>query len=308
MNPTAPLRVSRIAITVMFVTVAAAGALAHRFSDWSSPVNLGPTVNSDTFDVCPLISRTGLSLYFGSTRPGGFGGVDIWVSRRESESEPWGLPQNLGPEINTPAFENCPLITPDGHSMIFLSDRPGSQGLDLYVASRRKKSDDLAWEAPVPLAAVNSSFNEMPGSVYEDEDTGDFVLYFSSDRPGGAGGHDVYMTRTGEDGRLRPPTLVAELSSPARDIFPTVRKDGKEVFLSSDRTGTVGSLDLWVATRDDAEARWNRPENLGATVNTAALEQRSTLSRDARSLIFATSREGNFELYEMTRSRDRPRD
>jgi hypothetical protein len=51
-------------MTVMFVTVSTAGALAHRFSEWSPPVNLGPTVNSDTFDVCPFITRTGLSLYF----------------------------------------------------------------------------------------------------------------------------------------------------------------------------------------------------------------------------------------------------
>ena len=308
MNPTAPLRVSRLAITMTFVSVAAAGALAHRFSDWSPPVNLGPTVNSDTFDVCPFVTRSGLSLYFGSTRPGGFGGVDMYVSRRESTSEPWGPPENLGPEINTPYFDNCPLITPDGHALIFLSDRPGSQGLDLYVASRRKKSDDLAWRAPVPLTAVNSAFDELPGSLYEDEDTGDLVLYFSSNRPGGPGGDDVYTSRTGEDGKLLPPTLVAELSSPARDLFPTVRKDGKELFLSSNRAGTFGSLDLWVATRKHARADWSVPQNLGVTVNTAAFEQRTTLSRNGRSLIFSTSRDGNFELYETTRSREQSPD
>lgn len=308
MNRTAPLRVSRLAITATFVAVATAGALAHRFSEWSPPVNLGSTVNSETFDVCPFVTRTGLSLYFGSTRPGGFGGVDLYVARRPSKSEPWGPPENLGPEVNSPYFDNCPLVTPDGRSLIFLSDRPGSLGLDLYVASRRKKSDDLAWKAPVPLAALNSPFNELPGSVYEDEDTDDLVLYFSSDRPGGPGGDDVYMTRTGEDGRLLPPTLVAELSSPARDLFPTVRKDGKELFLSSDRVGTFGNLDLWVATRKHSDADWSVPENLGATVNTAAFEQRPALSRNGLSLIFSTNRDGNFDLYEMTRSRVRSRD
>ena len=74
-------------MTVTFVTIATAGALAHRFSEWSPPMNLGPTENSDTFDVCPFITRTGLSLYFGSTRPGGFGGVDMTRSRERSPDE-----------------------------------------------------------------------------------------------------------------------------------------------------------------------------------------------------------------------------
>jgi hypothetical protein len=87
-----------------------------------------------------------------------------------------------------------------------------------------------------------------------------------------------------------------------------VRKDGKELFLSSDRVGTFGSWDLWVATRKHAGADWSVPENLGAIVNTTALEQRSALSRNGRSLIFSTNRDGNFELYETTRSRERSRD
>jgi Tol biopolymer transport system component len=290
-----------------FVTVATAGALAHRFSEWAPPVNLGSTVNSETFDVCPSVTRTGLSLYFGSTRPGGFGGVDLYVARRQSMSEPWGPPENLGPEVNSPYFDNCPLVTPDGRSLIFLSDRPGSLGLDLYVASRRTKSNDLAWSAPVPLTVLNSPFNELPGSAFEDAETGDLVLYFSSDRAGGFGGYDVYTTRAAEDGALLLPTLVGELSSPAHDLFPTVRKDGKELILSSDRVGTFGSLDLWAATRHDADARWSGLHNLGADVNTSAFEQRSALSWDGRSLIFSTSRDGNFELYEVTRSREHRR-
>ncbi|MGB2901018.1 MAG: hypothetical protein WBB89_17290, partial [Candidatus Acidiferrum sp.] len=81
---------------------------APRFSDWSAPMNLGPPLNTLLTgspplgaDFNPLISRDGLSLYFSSDRPGGFGGFDIWVSQRLSVNDPWGEPQNLGPNVNT---------------------------------------------------------------------------------------------------------------------------------------------------------------------------------------------------------------
>lgn len=296
--------------TTALVGLAAGSPLAHRFSEWSTPENLGPTVNTPSAEVCPFMTRSGLSLYFGSPRPGGFGNVDIYVARREHTSDPWGPPENLGPEINTAFVDNCPLVTPDGRSLIFLSNRPGSAAIDLYVASRHDKKNDLAWVAPVPLTELNSAGIDVPGSVYEDEDTGDFIMYFSSDRAGapGAFAFDVYTARTGRRGAFGSPVLVAELSSPGQDLFPTVRKDGREIVLSSDRTGTLGALDLWVATRHSVGDPWSEPANLGPPVNTTAIEQRPTLSRNALTMIFMSGRDGNFDLFESTRTRNEPRD
>jgi hypothetical protein len=300
--------VAGIGLTAALVALVAAVVLAEHFSEWSAPMNLGSTVNSLSLEVCPSVTRTGLSLYFGSNRPGSLGNADIYVARRESVDAPWGPPQNLGPTINTPFIDNCPFVTPDGHSLIFLSNRPGSLGLDLYVASRRDKRDDFAWQAPVPLAALNSPFDEVPPSAYEDEETEDFILYFASNRPGGPGGFDIYTSRMGEDGMLFPPILVPELSSPAQDLFPTVRKDGRELILSSDRPGTLGGLDLWVARRERPSDVWSIAENLGPMVNSVGVDQRPSLSRNALTLIFSSNRDGNFDLYEMTRSRERSRD
>ena len=83
----------------------------HRFgpfSDWSEPVWLGPVVNSSDIDEHPANSHNGLSLYISSTRPGGFGGEDIWVSQRDTVDDPWGPPQNVGPNINTAGNEFGP--------------------------------------------------------------------------------------------------------------------------------------------------------------------------------------------------------
>src|SRR6266404_1405505 len=95
------------------------------FSDWSAPVNLGPTVNSGSDDFHPAISPNGLSLYITSGRTaGGFGGSDIWVSQRASPHDAWGTPQNLGPNINGPFNDIAPDFSADGHWMFFSSNRP----------------------------------------------------------------------------------------------------------------------------------------------------------------------------------------
>jgi WD40-like Beta Propeller Repeat len=282
------------------------GAFAQHFSQWSPPVNLGPTVNTPDFEACPSITKSGLSLYFGSNRPGGLGAVDIYVSQRASTNDVWGPPQNLGPTINSPVTDNCTFVTPDGHTLIFLRN-PGLAGIDLYVSSRRNKRDDFAWETPVPLEALNTPFDEFAPTGYEDEESGDLVLYFTSNRPGGPGGFDIYGSRTASDGTQFPPTLVAELSSSAADMFPNVRKDGRELFLSSDRDGTIGSLDFWVARRESTSDPWGVPENLGPIVNSTDFDQRPAISWDALTLIFTSFRaEGNFgnlDLYETTRTK-----
>src|SRR5215469_13125266 len=78
------------------------------FSDWSAPVNLGPTVNSDSNDQHPAISADGLSLYISSDRPGGYGDFDLYVSHRASADDPWDQPQNLGAVVNSLANESVP--------------------------------------------------------------------------------------------------------------------------------------------------------------------------------------------------------
>src|SRR5437667_1675520 len=87
---------------------------AAKFSDWSEPVNLGRIVNSEFEDFLPAISRDGRSLYFTSTRPGGFGGEDIWVSQRTSRDATWGTPMNLGPIVNSAGDIYVSTLAADG--------------------------------------------------------------------------------------------------------------------------------------------------------------------------------------------------
>ena len=142
---------------------------AQEFSEWSTPVNLGPVVNAvcapgttTCNDERPNISKDGLSLYFSSDRPGGCGAADIYVSQRASSDSPWEAPFNLDRDrlahglpcvINSNANESAPNLTTDGHTLFFHSFRANDNcgGGDIYTAHRKNRRDDLGWEEPINL-------------------------------------------------------------------------------------------------------------------------------------------------------------
>jgi hypothetical protein len=109
---------------------------ATRDDPWTEPVNLGPAINSGYTDARPSISPDGLLLFFDSTRPGGYGGMDLYVITRPTLSDPWGEPMNLGPLVNTSTAEECARISADGTTLYWDSHRPGGYGgNDLWQAS-----------------------------------------------------------------------------------------------------------------------------------------------------------------------------
>ena len=94
---------------------------------WQPAVNLGPNVNSPHSDHHSIPSPDGKSLYVTSSRPGGFGGEDIYVTTREHTGA-WGPLVNLGPLVNSDKNDRCPYFTPDSRFFIFDSERPGGHG------------------------------------------------------------------------------------------------------------------------------------------------------------------------------------
>ena len=281
---------------------------------WSAPVNLGPPVSTAMVEQTPAISQDGLTLYFfcsrplsagGGSCPGGLGGIDIWFSQRVSVDDPWGPPQNLGPTINTAYDELFPELSRDGHELYFASNRPGGYGgSDLYVSRRSNKHDDLGWQTPVNLGAgVNTNANER-GPAPFDHGVKKTTLYFHSDRTGGPGGNDIYAATLQRGKTFGPAVLVPELSTLFTDQGVSIRGDGLELFLSSNRPGTLGSNDLWISVRSSTRAPWSTPVNLGAGVNGAFTEAGPEISDDGTALYFHSDRPGSlsFDLWVTTRS------
>jgi WD40-like Beta Propeller Repeat len=264
-------------------------SISRCFSNWSAPVNLGPTINSSFIDFTPEISRDGLSLYFSSNRPGGSGLNDLWVAQRPGLDAEWGLPINLGTVINTGANEAAPHLSRDGHYLVFTSNRAegGFGSNDLWVSRRVDIHDDLAWEEPVNLGPpVNGPSFDAGATLWHRE------FYFTSDRES-TGPPDVFVSLLGPHGALGPPVLVPELSSEGNDLRPSIRFDGLEIFVSSNRAGSLaGSQDVWVSTREHPDEPWSPPANLGAEINTEFQEQQPAISGDGTVLLFGSDRPG----------------
>ena len=302
-------RFRNLLITVILFALLASAA--PTYSHWTEPVNLGAVVNSAFMDYGPAISKDGLSLYFSSDRPGGFGGPDIWVSQRASLEASWGAPVNLGQVINTENNEAVPALSRDEHWLFFQSIRPdGLGGNDIWVSYREDTKNDLGWQQPMNLgSAVNTSFNEQGARYFQNDDAGTPLLFFNSDRPHGLGGSDFYVIQILPDGSLSPANLVTELSSPASDSAASVRFDGLEVVFSSNRPGSFGGLDLWVALRETVFHRWSTPTNLGPLVNSVEDDQNPYIAEDRETLYFASNRPGGFgqlDLYVTTRTKQHP--
>ncbi|MCI0545630.1 MAG: hypothetical protein L0Z49_14500, partial [Actinobacteria bacterium] len=200
-----------------------------RFSEWSAPVNLGSDINSGLDDQGPDISSDGLSLFFASDRPGGLGGLDLYVSRRLGPNTPWGAPRRLGGGVNSGSAEDNPVFRSwvgGGWNLYFNSDRPGGCGADdLYMASGVAQffgSEDAvasppAWNLDPDCWGVNTSESESaPAFAYE----ADFSnMYFV--RASGSGGRGrMYRTVFSDMEVSLPPEPIEELNSEFSSTHP----------------------------------------------------------------------------------------
>lgn len=304
-------------VTLGVFLVFAAVAGARQYSDWSPAQGAesaggSPNLNTEALEGCPIQSHDNRSLYFASNRPGGLGGIDIWVAYR-LPSGAWGEPANLGAGVNSAADDFCP--TPlTGNRLFFVSSRAvdgACGGPDIY----QTRKVGQGWAVPTNLGCtVNSSGAEFSPSVVNLG--GVPHLYFSSNRPGGfssAGAdndHDIYVSRyVIDEGEAAWTTaeVVPGVNSAADDARPNVRFDGKEIVFDSTRPGGLGGPDIWSASRDSTNDGWNTPENLGPNVNSSSGESRASLSRDGKTLVFGSNRagsEGNSDIYYSTREKE----
>ena len=159
----------------------------HDDFGWQTPVNLGPGINTSLIDTGPSYFETeegAAILYFARNRLGNLFDFDIYASKRQADGS-WGSASPVA-ELNSPANDARPAVRHDGLEIIFHSFRTGD--FDLYVATRNSTAD--AWSGVTNLAAVNGPFLDAQPAISSDRET----LFFTSGRPGGSGGGDLYMT------------------------------------------------------------------------------------------------------------------
>ena len=242
---------------------------------------------------------------------------DIWVAHRDCRYCAWLPPQRLGPPINTPFNNSGAVLSRDGHSLFFFSNRPGSvpaadgaPSHDLWVAWRDNVHDDFAWGTPENLGGAVNTAGFEGGPSYFENDEGGAELYFNRNPINSGLGGDIYVAQRGADGSFAPAVPVAELNSPASDQRPSIAHSGLELYFFSNRPGSLnGSNDIWVSTRDSIELPWGTPVNLGETINTGVGEVHPLIVShgDTDWLYFAhnvaTPPDINLDIFVSTRTR-----
>ncbi len=208
-------------------------------SVWSIAQSFGATINTPAYEGMPCLSPDNRDLYFVSDKEGGYGGLDIWVSRFQDGL--WQLPRNLGPHINTPGDETAPFLHIDNRTLYYSSTGlPGMGGSDLYYCRR---VNDTTWGTPKNMGyPINTSANETSISITIDGHR----AYLSSDRDSLEGNYDIYETVLAK--HLRP-VQIAVLKGYTYDSLSKNRLNNSSVFIQDRNTGE--QLYRFVSNRGD---------------------------------------------------------
>jgi hypothetical protein len=280
------------AISVLLIA-ALGGSLADAQLSLGLARNLGDAINTPSIEVGPNLSADGLTLYFVSDRPGGHSGTaELWVSTRATPRDPWQPAVNVGLPVNSHSAAS-PSISADGLELFFdngLRVRPGGQGSgDIWFTRRATASS--RWNEPQNLGpVVNGPDTEGVPKLSHDG----LTLFFSSDRPGGSGRRDIWVTSraTRSEPWTAPVNAGPAVNGPGNDWCPALSPDALLLIFQSDRPGGFGGDDFWVSTRTSPSGPWSTAVHLGPEINTPADEAKAEFSADGRTLLFASPRPG----------------
>ena len=177
---------------------------------WSEMRKLSANVNHPVYwDSQPTIASDGLTLYFASDRPGGFGGVDLYFTRKDPRTGVWSVPMNLGPQINTGGDEKTPFIHSDSETLYFSSDGHfGFGGLDIFFVRKSEKGE---WLDPENIGSpINGPGDDAGFFVSTDTKTGYFFSYEDEGKikGRGVGRYDLYGFELYQEARPQAVALV----------------------------------------------------------------------------------------------------
>lgn len=240
----------------------------------------------------PALSADGRTLFFAASIDGD---ELIATATRPDRGTAFAPATPLG-AVNSSGQDGTPFLTGDGLRLYFFSTREGGLGnRDIWVSARSSMAADF--EAPTLVAGVNGPDDDHLPWLSADE----LTMLWETNRPGGVGGFDIWIARRAfrSDGfsSIAPLDAINGASTEGRAVLG---KDGLTMYFASDRSGTMGNLDLWLATRSSAEDAFAQITNV-ANVNSSSSDSDPFLSADEQELMFASDRDGQMRLWRSMR-------
>jgi len=265
-------------------------------------VSLGDNINTEYVEHSPSVSADERFLVFTSRRKTPKGKKDsdgqyfedIYSSYNTGKD--WNIPKRIS-ELSTMGHDASVSVSADGRTMLLyradITSRAEEAG-DIYISHRKGNK----WSKPEKLkGGINTSFKESHAAFSNDGKT----IYFTSNRPGGKGGMDIYLSIQNKLGVWQKPVnLGDEINTEYDEIGPFFHADGKTLFFSSKGHKTIGGFDFFSSER--IGGGWTTPRNLGYPINSLLDDIYYTPTTDGKRAYFASTRQGGkgkLDLYVM---------
>ena len=248
-----------------------------------NPVNMGSSINSENQEYSPAFAIDEKTIYI-TKRMGNLSdnrpNEDLYFAELNDES--WDKVKDIGPPINTIENEGAFSISSDGNYIFFTScNRNGGKGqCDIWLTSKKNNR----WDEPKNLQSpINTKYWESQPSISSDGR----MLYFSSDRPGGYGGTDIWVSEFSNSGWSAPKNLGPTVNTSKDEQFPFIHSDNRTLYFSSNGHPGLGKSDLYL-TRKDVKLNWETPINMGFPINSRGQDWNLVVARDGKTAYFSS--------------------
>ncbi|HEY0434077.1 MAG TPA: OmpA family protein [Chitinophagaceae bacterium] len=267
-------------------------AAKHPLTYSFAPVNLGDSINTASSEYYPSITIND-SLFVFSRR--GAGVREDFIESRLLPNHQYGQSKPINGSINEEPSKGAINISQDGEWLIFAGNfsTGGFGGFDLYISYATPQG----WSEPINLGPeINTEFWESSPALSPDKKT----LYFSSNRPGGYGGKDLYVSYRGANGKWsKAQNMGAEVNTKGDELAPFIHADNNTLYFNSDGLPGYGGSDLFMMRRKNPH-EWNAPENLGYPINTIENDGSLFITATGIDAYYASDRadsRGGLDLY-----------
>jgi len=253
-------------------------------------------INSQYDDKGPVLTNGDKTLVFTSRRPtgdkskmdaeGDYGYYDdVYESLWSDEKRTW-LPADMirGP-LNSEGYDACNSISNDGMTMfIYRNDPSTARGGEIFMS---KKATSGKWKSPeILLKPINTSYYEDAACISPDGNT----LYFISERPGGLGRGDIWISKRAGEYWSEPVNMGAPLNTPYDENGLYLTSDGKTLFFCTNGYNSMGSHDIFRTTKA-SDGKWSVPVNLGYPINSVGMESKFVMTADNKTAYISTVRD-----------------
>ena len=263
--------------------------------------NIGNLVNSEYGDYVPLIPADEKFMIFTSRRkndvwqktdPLGDYFEDIYISRKDSTSN-WGTPVMLDTNINTAVHDACTGLSADGEKLLIYRTSKDLVTGDIYESFYSNN----VWSNPEATGPIVNSPGYLETSACYSP--GGDIIFFSSNRPGGYGGKDLYLVRKLQNGKwAKPFNLGASINTEYDEDAPFLHPLGNTLFFSSEGHKNMGGYDIF-KSNFDGSGNFEAPINLGSPINTVDDDIFFVMNTDASKGYLSSEREGGFGLQDI---------